>query len=209
VVKDVKYSDLRAAIPRTVYFPALQSKDPHSWSTYYIRMASGDPLRTVHSAGEVLRQIDPVLRLTEPQRLTDTVNRSILNERLLTMLSSFFGLIALALASIGIFGIMAFQVARRRHEFGIRIALGADRRSVLRTVLAEVCVMLSAGIAAGLIAAALVTGFARNLLFELTPTDPASFVCAAIVLTFAALAAGYLPALRASRIDPMEALRSD
>jgi predicted permease len=209
VVKDVKYSDLREAIPRTVYFPSSQSESPRPDSTYLVRVASGDPLRIVSSASEVIQQIDPALRLTEPQTLAEIVDRSILTERFMAMLSIFFGLIALALASIGIFGVMAFYVARRTNEFGIRIALGAAQWNILWTVLSEVLAMLGAGTVIGLIAAASVTDLAKNLLFQLKPTDPASFVWAVMLLALTALAAGYIPARRATRVDPLEALRSE
>lgn len=209
VVKDVKYSDLRETIPRTVYFPSSQSESPRPDSTYLVRVASGDPLRIVSSVSEVIEQIDPALRLTESQTLAEIVDRSILTERFMAMLSIFFGLIALGLASIGIFGVMAFYVARRTNEFGIRIALGAAQWNILWTVLSEVLAMLGAGTVIGLVAAASVTDLAKNLLFQLKPTDPTSFVWAVMLLGLTALAAGYIPARRATRVDPLEALRSE
>jgi predicted permease len=209
VVKDVRSQDLKEAAPRIVYFPALQNTSPQPWSTYLVRVNAGGPLRLVQSVSQVIHRIDPVLQVTDPKTLADVVDRSILNQRILATLSGLFGVIALLLTYIGIFGVMASYVARRENEFGIRFALGARRRDVLRTVLFELAMMLAAGVVIGLLAAISVTWVARSLLFELKPNDPGAFAVAVLLLSAAALGAGYLPARRAARIDPMEALRAE
>ncbi len=209
VVKDVKYQSLRETFPRTVYFPALQDTSPQSWSSYLVRVNAGEPLRLVQSVSQVIRQIDPALQITDPTTLAAVVDRSILNERILAMLSAFFGATALMLACVGIFGVMASHVARRTNEFGIRLALGAQRRDVLRTVLSEVAMVLVAGVLIGLLAAASVTNVARHLLFEMKSTDPVVFAIATGLLAIAAFVAGYVPARRAAQVDPIEALRAE
>jgi len=118
-----------------------------------------------------------------------------------------FGGLALLVAALGLFGLLAFQVARRTNELGVRMALGAGRNAVMRLVLQEVAVMAAAGIGLGAVGAAMTTGVARALLFELTPTDPLVFVVAASALALTALVAGWLPARRAANIDPLVALR--
>jgi putative ABC transport system permease protein len=117
--------------------------------------------------------------------------------------------LALVVAAMGLFGVLAFQVARRTNEIGVRIALGASRSRVTGIVLRDVAVMVAAGVSIGSALAPTVTGLARKILFGLTPTDPTAFVVAASVLATAAVLAGWLPAYRASRVDPLVALRHD
>jgi ABC-type antimicrobial peptide transport system permease subunit len=124
-------------------------------------------------------------------------------------LGGFFGLLAMLVAGLGIFGVMAFQVSRRVNEIGIRMALGAGRRSIVTLILREIAVMLAVGCPAGAAVALTLTGIARKMLFGVTPTEPAIFALAAVVLGAAALAAGWLPARRAARVDPMVALRHE
>jgi ABC-type antimicrobial peptide transport system permease subunit len=128
---------------------------------------------------------------------------------MMATLGGFFGFLALIVACLGIFGILAFQVSRRLNEIGVRMALGATRGSIVRLVLREVAMLLLPGCAVGAIAAAGLTRFASSFLFGVTPTDPAAFALAACALASATLAAGYLPALRAARVEPMAALRCD
>lgn len=209
VVKDVKYQNLKEAFPRTVYFPALQDASPPPWSSYLVRVHAGAVTQVMHSIQQTIRQIDPALHITEPTTLTQIVDKSILNERILAMLSAFFGAVAVMLACVGVFGVMASYVARRTNEFGIRLALGAQRKDVLGTVLFEVATVIVAGIVFGLIAAVSVAGLARGLLFGLKPIDPFTFATATLVLVAAAFLAGYVPALRAANVDPTEALRAE
>ena len=149
------------------------------------------------------------MRIWSPQTFEGYVNRTTLNERMMATLGGFFGLLALIVACLGIFGIMAFQISRRINELGVRMALGATRGNIMNLVLREVAMLLIPGCAAGCLAALGLTRFARSMLFEVTPTDPMAFALAACALAAATLAAGFLPALRASRIDPMTALRHE
>jgi predicted permease len=209
VVKDSKYQSLRETFPRIVYFPALQDASPQSWTDYLVRLDAGQPLRLLPAVREIVKQIDPALEITSPTTLSDVVDKSILNERILASLSSIFALIAMILSCFGIFGVMSSYVARRTNEFGIRFALGARRQDILLGVLYEVTVVLVIGVVIGLIASLSVTRIARGLLFDLKPTDPLAFVVAALLLSTAALIAGYLPARRAAQIDPIDALRAE
>jgi ABC-type antimicrobial peptide transport system permease subunit len=156
-----------------------------------------------------LPEIDSAVRLRTPETFAEAVSESTLNERIMATLGGFFGLLALIVACLGIFGIMAFQVSRRTNELGVRMALGATRGNIVKLVLREVAMLLVTGCAAGCIAAVCLTRFAKGMLFGVTPTDPVAFLLAACALATATLAAGYLPALRAARIDPMAALRHE
>lgn len=216
IVRDAKYESLRKAVPRTMYIPWLQQGDlsgrnrsqPMAYS-YLARVASGDPMRLAPLMERAIPQIDSALRIRTTRTYDDMVHQSTLNERMMATLGGFFGLLALLVASLGIFGIMAFQVSRRVNEIGVRMALGATRRDIVALVLREVAVLLLPGCAAGCLAAAGLTRFAGSMLFGVTPTDPTAFAVAAAALTTATLAAGYLPALRASRVEPVTALRCD
>jgi putative ABC transport system permease protein len=128
---------------------------------------------------------------------------------MLAMLSGFFGAVAVLLAMIGLYGVMAYTVARRRVEIGIRIALGAVRTRVVRLVLGDVALMISIGIGIGTAGAFAVTRLLKTLLFGVTPTDPATLIGGAVGLALAALVAGAIPARRAARLEPVEALRED
>jgi ABC-type antimicrobial peptide transport system permease subunit len=141
--------------------------------------------------------------------MSDHVARSLVQQRLIARLSSFFGLLALLLACIGLFGIMSFSVARRTNEIGIRMALGAKRGDVLRLVMREGLAPVLIGVALGLPAALLGARLITSLLFGLTPADPLTVCAATILLLAIAGLAGYLPARKASRVDPMTALRCE
>src|SRR5262249_18100286 len=135
------------------------------------------------------------------------VDDSLLQERLLATLSGFFGGLALLLASIGLYGTLAFLVTQRRKEIGVRMALGADRRAILRLILRDVAIVLVAGVSAGVALSFWATSVVEGLLFELSAHDGATFFAAVSILCGVVLVAGYLPARRATRVDPMMALR--
>ena len=210
VVGDAKYGSLRAAMQKTMYIPWMQREGgrPTGYD-YFARIAGGDPMRVAPAMERAIPEIDSALRLRLPRTYADAIDQSTLNERMMATLGGFFGLLALMVACLGIFGIMAFQVSRRINELGVRMALGATRVNIVALVLREVAMLLIPGCAAGCIAAACLTRFAKSMLFGVTPTDPIAFALAACALAAATLAAGFLPALRASRIHPMTALRHE
>ncbi|HYU44299.1 MAG TPA: ABC transporter permease [Vicinamibacteria bacterium] len=210
VVSDAKYQDLRAGIINTMYIPWTQreGEQPSSYS-YLARAAAGDPMRLVPGLDRALREADPALRVRTARTYGAIVDQSIVMERTMATLGGLFGVLALLVAALGMFGVLSFQVARRTNELGVRMALGASRRTMMGLVLREVVVMVVAGVSLGAAGALVLTGLARKMLFGLTPTEPSVFAVAASVLAVAAALAGWLPARRASRVDPLVALRHE
>src|SRR5262249_24484954 len=210
VVKDAKYQNLRQDIVRTVYIPWMQrdGQQPMSFN-YLVRVAGGNPMQLASGLDKLLREADPALILRAAQTYSTVIDRSILTERIMAMLGGFFGVLALIVACVGIFGVLAFQVSRRVNEIGVRMALGARRSGIVALVLREIVVIVAAGASIGAAGALMLTGLTQKMLFGLTPNEPVVFLTAAAVLAIAALLAGWLPARRASRIDPMVALRHD
>ncbi len=215
VARDTKYQNLRKGVSRELYIEWVQqqSAEPGRWQpmgyTYMARVSSGDPMRLAPLMERALREIDAVMRTFHPQTFEDQVNQSTLNERMMATLGGFFGLLALIVACLGIFGILAFQVSRRVNEIGVRMAVGATRRHILTLVLREAALLLVPGCLVGGLAAVGLSRFAASFLFGVTPTDPAALAIAALAITLSTLAAGYLPARRAARVDPIAALRCD
>lgn len=206
MVKDVHYESLRQLPPPTIYFPASQSKEPQNWYSWILR-STLEPATLKPSIEASLRQVNPTLRVSGLKTLTDHIDRTILRERLLATLSAFFGALALALAALGLYGVLAFRVAARRREIGVRMALGAPPAQVLWLVFREATMLVLAGVVIGLTIAAGASKLTASMLFNLQPSDPATFALAAIVLVGAGALAAYLPARRATRLDPVQAIR--
>ena len=205
VVKDIKYTSLRDEIPVQAYLPYLASPFV-SDMTVYLRTTL-DPKQLMSIVRRKVRALDaniPIygLRSTEQQ-----IDRSLRNERLIASLSSVFGLLATLLAIIGLYGVMAYTVARRTREIGIRMALGAIQGNVIWMVMREVFLVIAIGVAIAIPSAIALTTVVRSQLYGLAPHDPATFALSTIVLVLIAALAGFIPALRASRIDPTRALR--
>jgi predicted permease len=205
VVRDTKHVDLREKSGRFMYFPYTQyPADPPM--TVYAR-TTRDPLSMANLIQQQVRQLDPNLPVFSVMTMQQQINESIFADRLVAALSGAFGALATVLAAVGLYGVMAYTVVRRTREIGLRMALGADRRQVLRLVMKEVAMVAGIGIG---IALAVALGLGRvtaSLLFQVTGHDPAVFVAATAALAFVALLAGYIPAIRATRIDPLVALR--
>ena len=210
VVRDAKYQNLRTPIIKTMYIPWMQREgDQPVRYSYLARASMGDPMALAPTIERLVRQVDPALRVRTTLTYSTLVDRSIVPERILAMLGGFFGGLGLIIAAIGLFGVLAFQVARRTNELAVRMALGASRQAVLGLVLRDVVVIVLAGVSIGTVVALMLTGLARRMLFGLTPTDASTFVIAAAILGFTAALAGLLPAQRASRVDPLVALRHE
>jgi predicted permease len=210
VVRDAKYQNLRQPVMKTMYISWLQRNgDQPTRYSYLARVDMDDPMRLTPSLERLVREVDPSLHVRTTLPYATVVDRSIVTERIMAILGGFFGVLALIVAAIGLFGLMAFQVSRRTNELGVRMALGATRRAMIGLVLRDVAGMVVAGVLIGTAAALTLSGLARSMLFGLTPTDPAAFVVAASVLGLTTLLAGWLPARRASRVDPLIALRQE
>jgi putative ABC transport system permease protein len=209
VVRDAKYQDLRDGIINTMYIPWMQRDGDQPSNYSYLARLDGNPMRLVPGLDRVVRDADPALRVRTARTYASIVDQSIGTERIMATFGGFFGVLALLVAALGMFGVLAFQVARRTNELGVRMALGASRRTVMGLVLRDVFIMIAAGVSIGGAGALLLTGLVHTLLFGLGPSDPLVFAVAASILASAAILAGWLPALRASRVDPLVALRHE
>ncbi len=207
VVANTKYLSLREGSVPLVYLPLAQDRDSPPWLSLVLR-TNGPPAELVPAVTAAVGGIDRDIRLRYAT-LKEQVDGSLTMERLLAMLSGFFGGLALLLAAVGLYGTMAYSVARRRTEIGIRIALGAARARVVRLVLGEVGKMVLVGLALGALVAAVMVRRVAPFLFGMAPSDPATWALSALTLALAAAAAGALPAWRAARLDPMESLREE
>jgi predicted permease len=207
VVKDVKFKNLRDPVPPQAYFPYWQD-DRSRHMTFYLRTRV-DPQQVMQAVREEVRRMDPNVPVVDMRTIDDQIGLSLKTERLVASLSAAFGALATALAVIGLYGVMAYSVARRRREIGIRVALGALQSDVLWMVMQQVVVLSGAGLAVGGLLAFALSSLIRSQLYGLQPHDPLTYVSAAVVLAAAACAAGFIPSWRASRVDPMHALRHE
>jgi putative ABC transport system permease protein len=208
VVKDAKYGTLREETLPTAYTAESQKAKRNSSATFEVRAAAGSPNALINGVKAAIGGVNPDISL-QFKTLALQVDESLARERLLATLSGFFGSLALLLAMIGLYGVMSYNVARRRNEIGIRMALGAERAQVLRMVLREVALLIGVGLAIGLGATLGTTRFVESFLYGTKPGDPWTLASAAGVLALVAALAGFLPARRASRLEPMNALREE
>ena len=206
LVKDAKASTIREKTPRTFYVPFLQ--DPSSWrETNFQVRTNTEPMSVVSAIRSELHTIDSNLPIFRVRALEDQVNESLGQERLVTTLASLFGVLALVLASLGLYGVMSYSVTQSTREIGIRMALGARGIDVLRLVVKNGMTLTILGLSLGLLGALALTRLIASLLFDVTPTDPLTFVSVSVFLCLIALLASYVPARRATKIDPLVALR--
>ena len=204
VVGDTKYENMRDEIPYELYVPAAQS-GPNG-GTVYVR-APGDPTSMFNTLRAAVRGVDAGVPMYDMRTLDHQMEISLLTERLLATLSSVFGCLATLLAALGLYGVMAFMVARRTREIGIRMALGAGQGSVVWMVLRETLTLAGIGVAIGLVGAYAVTRLIQTQLFGVQPTDLLTMAAASLGIAAVTTLAGYIPARRATAIDPMSALR--
>jgi ABC-type antimicrobial peptide transport system permease subunit len=175
-------------------------------STLVVR-SRGDPTSLASAVREAVWSIDPDQPVSEIITMDGVLDREVAPRRVQGVLLGGFAVLALTLACVGIYGVMAYLVTQQRHEIGIRLALGAHSRHILGLILGRGAKLTATGVGVGIAAALLVTRLMRSLLFGVTPTDPTTFAGVAFLLIFVALAACYIPARRATRVDPLVALR--
>jgi predicted permease len=208
---DAKYSSLREEIPPTAYSCWLQELSRVGSATFEVRI-SGDPTSSIGAIRDAVRDAEGNLPLNNIRTQADQADQSLATEKLFANLLSFFGLLAQQLASIGLYGVMAYSVSQRTREIGIRMALGAQRRDVLGMVVKQGIVLALLGIVLGLAGAYVLTRWlesAERMLYGVRPTDPTTFVVVAVLVLAVAFIACWIPARRAAKVDPMVALRCE
>jgi ABC-type antimicrobial peptide transport system permease subunit len=208
VVKDAKYTELDEGALMAAYFPCTQK--PGFYGNFAVRYAPGANRQEIISqTRRAIAEINSNILVNSVGSLEEQVNGSIATQSLIARLSSFFGFIAVFLACIGIYGLLSYSVARRTSEFGVRLALGARSHMLLWMILRECILLLVLGLALGLSAALGSTRILKSLLYELSPLDPTAISIAIATVSVMTIAAAWVPARRATKIDPMQALRAE
>jgi predicted permease len=203
VIHDARYGGLRREVDPTIYTPL-----GGGGVVFELRTAA-NPLTIVPALRSLVNQMDPNIPLMDVQTESAAIDQLLFQERLIAQLSSFFGLLALALACIGLYGLLAYEVARRTQEIGIRMALGAGSQRVLANVVGKGLALSGIGVVIGLGVAVGVTRYLKSELYDVKPTDPITMICVTAILLLVALLACYIPARRATQVDPMVALRNE
>ena len=204
---DIKYNEIKRE-PQPVFYVPWKQRGYVGQMFFYVR-SSLPPEQLLGSIPAVVKRVDPALPLEELKTMPQQLRENVFLDRMISILSAAFALLATLLAGVGLYGVLAYAVSQRTREIGVRMALGADSRAVQGLVLRQVGVMIAVGATLGALAAIAFGRAARSLLFGLEGHDPVVFAAAVALLTLVALGAGYLPARRASRTDPMQALRYD
>jgi ABC-type antimicrobial peptide transport system permease subunit len=203
IVGDTKYSELRREVTPAMYEPLIGS------GAYFEVRTATSPASFVPAVREVVAGMDRNLPIVEIATQSEEIDQSLYQERLMARASGFFGALTLVLACFGLYGLLSYEVAWRTRELGIRMALGAQSRDILRVVVKQVIVIVTIGLAAGVAAALGLTRFMAEMLYNVRPNDPATIVGVAALLAVVALVACYLPARRAIHTDPIVALRHE
>jgi predicted lysophospholipase L1 biosynthesis ABC-type transport system permease subunit len=210
VVGDIHQNDIKDTNLRRMYLPYVHTGQAGQPATLRLVVrAAGDPSALVQQTRKTVLAVDPSLPIDGVDPLSALMAQSIAQERLVARLATAFGVLALLLAAIGLYGLMTYTISRRTREIGLRIALGAQRSRVLRLVLLDAMRLVAVGLVVGIFVAYLATGFLETQLNGVKPGDPLSIFVAAVILMSAAIIAALLPALRAARVEPMIALRSE
>jgi predicted permease len=204
-VRDAKNSDVKDPVPPMYYAPYRQDSTL-GFIQFYVR-GSADPALLLRTVPSVVKRIDPNLPLEELKTMSQQVKENVFLDRMISTLSAAFAILATLLAAIGLYGVLAYTVAQRTREIGVRMALGANSARVRAMVLKQVGLMAAIGCGIGLAAALGLSRIARTMLFGLEGSDPVAMSAAAVLLGLVALAAGGIPAMKAARVDPMQALR--
>lgn len=206
VVKDSRFNDIREAVPPTIFHSLAQ--DPIDVGSLNVRTFAA-PAPLVAQIREAIRSVDPKLPISGSSTVAEVVSEGLWGYRLIARLASIFGVLALGLACLGLYGVLSYSVARRTAELGVRLALGASRSAVLWLVVQQTLAMAALGIAAGLVLSFAAGRTVSSLLFGLSPHDPVTMFAAAIVLLAISIGSGLIPALRAARVNPSDALRAE
>jgi predicted permease len=210
VARTARYSSLKREIPPVVYFSYSQTI--RNWpigQMYFELRTGGDPLALANTVRGIVREVSPKVPVAGITTQARRIDRTIVQERTFAELCTCFGALALIMACVGLYGTMAYAVSRRTSEIGIRMALGAERRRIIWMVLRQVLVLGSIGVLIGVAAVWETTSYLKSFLFGLQPNDPIALGAAVAILIGCAILAGYAPAWRASRIDPLTALRHE
>jgi predicted permease len=210
LAKSALYNSVKREVPPVAFLSYLQSgKDTPLERAYFELRTAGDPLALVGTIRRIVHEVAPLVPVAEINTQAQYIDQTIIQERTFAQLCSCFGILALVMACVGLYGTMAYAVARRTSEIGIRMALGAQQRRVVWMVLREVCAVSAVGLVIGFGMVWETTEFLKSFLFGLKPNDPLVLTASVVILTAAAMLAGYAPARRASRIDPVVALRHE
>jgi macrolide transport system ATP-binding/permease protein len=210
IARTARYSSLKREIPPVAYIPWIQApKSRRLREMVFELRATGDPLALTKTVRQIVHEIGPQVPVADITTQSRRIDQTISQERIFAQLCACFGVLALLMACVGLYGTMAYAVARRTGEIGIRMALGATRGRVVRMVLREVAILSAFGLLLGIVAAYQTTVFLKSFLFGVKPNDPFAIGASVAILIACALIAGYLPAFRASRIDPAAALRNE
>jgi predicted permease len=205
LVQDAKYSEVKDTIPPQFFTPYRQAGNVGR-TNFYVRTA-GEPIQALRAIPGVMKRMDADLPVEDLKTMPQQVKENVFLDRMISILSASFAFVATLLAAVGLYGVLAYSVAQRTREIGVRMALGASGGSVRAMVLRQVGVMTLVGGIIGLAGALALGRGAKSLLFEIQSSDPLVMIASALLLALVALGAGYIPALRASKVDPMQALR--
>jgi predicted permease len=217
VVRHVKHwgldADATAKVRSQLYIAFRQFPDAvmdlASTGSQYVIRTSGDPYAVVPALRRAVAEVSGNMVMYGEESMQDVINESLSARRFTRLLLGTFALLALVLAGVGIYGVVSYSVTQSTHDIGVRMALGADRRTVLGNVLRGAMTMAGLGIGVGAVAAVAATRAMKGLLFGVSATDPVTFVAVSVILALVALAASYIPALRATKVDPIVALRCE
>jgi ABC-type antimicrobial peptide transport system permease subunit len=202
-MNDTKYDTLRRTIQPIIYVPFT------SGGTYFQLRSALDPHVLIPAVRSTAAKVDNNLPLSNIRTQTEIIDELLSQERMIARLAGVFGVLALALACIGLYGLLSYEVSRRTREIGIRMALGAQQRDVLSLIVVQGIVLAIGGTVLGISVALGMTRYIASMLYDVKVNDPLTVICVAVVLAIVALAACYIPARRAMRVDPMVALRHE
>jgi predicted lysophospholipase L1 biosynthesis ABC-type transport system permease subunit len=208
VSEDAKFASLREPAPRTIYYP-LSTKTLNDAGNLVFLMNSATKAQAIAGCRKAVTEIAPSIPLVLFATLKDQMDAALGSQRLITTMSNLFAGLALFLSALGLYGLLSSSVAQRTGEIGVRIALGAQRSTILRMILSEAFGLLAAGVLLGAVALLFAVRFVQNLLFGVSSFDPITLMVSLVLLITVAFFAAVLPALRAACLDPMQALRSE